>query len=105
MDARVCPLCEKSKHMHKARPLYGRLVCKKCYYSFANRRQLAFFVDSILLRVLGFAVGFGVGFLIVTGMGRLDHDLLTVVGWGIDIPLIGLFFCKDCFAGQSPGKM
>ncbi|MDI6785753.1 MAG: hypothetical protein QMD92_03495 [bacterium] len=45
----TCPLCEKDKHMEKkAKLLYGYLVCKKCYYSFANRRQVAFAVDIIL---------------------------------------------------------
>ena len=42
-----CPLCGQSKHMNEAKLLYGHAVCKRCYYSFANRRQFAFFLDML----------------------------------------------------------
>ena len=43
----ACPLCGKTKHMRKAKKLYGHMVCPKCYYGFANRRQFAYILDLI----------------------------------------------------------
>src|SRR5439155_5644576 len=42
----VCQLCHQRPAWRKL--LYGHPVCKKCYYKFANRRQLAYVVDSLL---------------------------------------------------------
>jgi uncharacterized RDD family membrane protein YckC len=97
-----CPLCASAKHTKKAKALYGNLVCKKCYYGFANRRQLAFFIDLVAWRVVMLPVGFVLGALMATaGFQRADiYAVATGVGW----LLLSVFFCKDCFSGQSPGK-
>jgi hypothetical protein len=47
-----CPLCGQIKRMHKAKPLYGQMVCQKSYYAFANRRQLAFVLDIVGWRII-----------------------------------------------------
>jgi uncharacterized RDD family membrane protein YckC len=97
-----CPLCGQTKYMHKAKPLYGHMVCKKCYYSFANRRQMAFFLDIVGWRLIMFPVGFALG-LAMAASGSSQSDI-EGVATGLAWLLLGVFFCKDCFAGQSPGK-
>jgi uncharacterized RDD family membrane protein YckC len=97
-----CPLCEQTKHMRKAKPLYGHMVCKKCYYAFANRRQLAFFLDVIVFRLLTLPIAFGAG-VAMAPLG-LSKSAIQTAGWGLTFVLFGVFTCKDCLAGQSPGK-
>ena len=88
--------------MKKSKPLYGHQVCKKCYYAFANRRQIAFVIDVLSWRVVMLPVSFAIGF-VLTLLG-FDHSsivgIATLLGW----LLLTVFFCKDSFAGQSPGK-
>jgi uncharacterized RDD family membrane protein YckC len=98
----TCPLCGQTKHMHKAKPLYGHMVCKKCYYGFANRRQFAFVLDNVCWQFLLFPVSFALGLMMaLSGSSQSDiESTATLMGW----LLLGVFFCKDCFAGQSPGK-
>lgn len=86
-----CPLCGKSKHMAKARLLYGHAVCKKCYYSFANRRQLAFGIDLIIWGIV-FSV-----FVRLTGMDEEEARGLWYLA-------LAVFLMKDGFSGYSPGK-
>ena len=50
--SRQCPLCGGAITQRKVLTLYGQEVCKKCYYGFANRRQLAFLVDSVAWDIL-----------------------------------------------------
>lgn len=88
-----CPLCGKSKHMPKAKSLYGHLVCKKCYYSFANRRQLAFAIDVILWNI--FFVIFA-AFIVGVQTEEQESSL-----W---FACLLVFFFKDGFSGSSPGK-
>ncbi len=76
---KVCPLCGKSEKLNDPRLLYDHFVCKKCYYAFTNRRQLAYFVD----------------WLVITGL------MMVPV---VNLAVIVLCFGKDCFAGQSVGK-
>jgi uncharacterized RDD family membrane protein YckC len=99
----LCPLCASAKHMKKAKPLYGHMVCRKCYYAFANRRQFAFFIDVVTWRVAMFPVGFAIGAVMATiGFQRSEiFTVATIIGW----LLLSVFFCKDSFAGQSPGKV
>lgn len=99
----VCPLCRLEKHMHKAKPLYGVDVCKKCYNGFANRRQFAFIIDSLVFRVATFAVGMAVGVSIVLAGG--SESTLLAIAWPLDIGMLALFFCKDGLAGRSLGKL
>jgi uncharacterized RDD family membrane protein YckC len=101
-DNHPCPLCASAKHMKKAKPLYGHVVCKKCYYAFANRRQTAFVIDIITWRVAMIPVGIMIGMVMVTAGFRHVDIVATgaILGW----LLLSVFFCKDSFAGQSPGK-
>lgn len=97
-----CPLCGTSAHMTKSKSLYGHQVCKKCYYAFANRRQFAFVVDLLGWRAAMFPVSFAIG-LTMAIFGFEQSTIIasaTLLGWA----LLTLFFCKDSFAGQSPGK-
>ena len=89
--------------MRRKKVLYGTPVCKRCYYRFANRRQLAYIVDTILWWPVSFALAQGLSE--VTAILCLDPMLGAIVFFGFNwvaFPL--LFFCKDCFRGHSPGK-
>ena len=97
-----CPLCGQAKHMHQPKPLYGHMVCKKCYYSFANRRQLAFFVDIIGWRIITLALAFAMGAAMAPS--RPSQSAFQTASVVLVTLLLGVFCCKDCLAGQSPGK-
>lgn len=87
-----CPLCEKDKHMgKKAKPLYGQLVCKKCYSAFANRRQFAFLVDIILWSVCPAVL------VLLAGLSGDESQALAVL-------LFPIFCLKDGLSSSSPGK-
>lgn len=89
--------------MHKAKLLYGTPVCRKCLYKFANRRQIGYVLDWLIWLGISFGLGIGLGILLeITAIPLLEglaFDLL--LGWVI---LPSIFFCKDGFAGHSPGK-
>lgn len=89
--------------MRKGKPLYGHHVCKKCYYGFANRRQLAFVIDSVLFRVGAFVVGLAFGFALLSL--QAGQDAMMALSMPLDIGLLALFLCKDGIRGQSLGKM
>ncbi len=98
----TCPLCGNSKYMNDARMLYGQLVCRKCYYSFANRRQLAYFLDLLvyygILLIAGVIVG---GVMGASGSSESAiQGAASLLGW----ILLPVLICKDCFSGQSAGK-
>ena len=89
--------------MRRKKVLYGTPVCKRCYYRFANRRQLAYIVDTTLWWPVSFALAQGLSE--VTAILCLDPMLGAIVFFGFNwvaFPL--LFSCKDCFRGHSPGK-
>jgi uncharacterized RDD family membrane protein YckC len=96
------PLCGQAKHMHKAKPLYGHMVCKKCYYGFANWRQMAFFLDIVGWRLITFPVFYALG--LAMALSGLSSSNVRILAWVLSFLWMCLFFCKDCFAGQSPGK-
>ena len=98
----TCPLCGSGKHMNDVRTLYGHVVCKKCYYSFANRRQFAYFLDILGYYAICFVVGIGLGVMMGAG-GSSQSEIQgagSVIGW----LLLPLLLFKDCFSGQSGGK-
>ena len=103
MVEQVCPLCQTAKHMRRTKLLYGTLVCKRCYYRFANMRQLAYIVDAIIWLPITYFLEFGLA--LVFESARLDPMISDFVylglGWVV-FPMI--FFCKDSFRGHSPGK-
>ena len=88
----TCPLCGKDKHMgKKARPLYGHLVCRKCYYAFANQRQFAYVVDIIPWNSC---------LVIVLVLAGLSDNAIQ----GLALLLFPIFCLKDGFSGSSLGK-
>jgi uncharacterized RDD family membrane protein YckC len=102
MADELCPLCGKSEHMAKAKPLYNHMVCKKCYYGFANRRQLAFFLDGLFWQILMFPLFFMFGFALAA-LGYSEEFIETtpdIAGFAS----MWLFICKDGISGYSPGK-
>ena len=98
----ACPLCGNAAHMPKSKPLYGHQVCKKCYLAFAYRRQFAFVIDLLGWRAAMLPISFMLG--LVMAILRYQQGTIvataTLLGW----LLLTLFFCKDAFTGQSPGK-
>jgi uncharacterized RDD family membrane protein YckC len=107
MDAQTyedtCPICGSGDQMgEKAQILYGHLVCKKCYYGFANRRQAAWIVDVIAFRMVctmvGFIVGVGTGAVGGSVAQAQDAALLFF------LPMLAIFAMKDGMWGYSPGK-
>jgi len=106
-----CPLCGSEKHMKRPKLLYGQKVCKKCVYAFANRRQFAFLIDMLVIRLSIFiitaAIGFFVVLMISAGQGKVNESIMSFL-YGIDLlfTLVGLFLiaAKDGLSGYSPGK-
>ena len=100
----ACPLCGKAKKMgKKAQWLYGHLVCRKCYYAFTNRRQLAFVLDYAgwSLAIVAVTALLGIA-MAAAGSSGSDVELAgNLLGW----LLAPVFLCKDCFWGESPGRM
>ena len=99
----LCPLCG-SANMANARPLYGTPVARRCYYGFANRRQLAYALDVVCLWILAALVGYVVGALILKSGRQLTEEESTSVGQIISVALTVAFTFKDGFAGYSLGK-
>jgi uncharacterized RDD family membrane protein YckC len=82
--------------------IYGHPVCKKCYYRFANRRQLGFLVDTLLLAGILVAVFVPLyRYVLPWGTKGISAELLTSA---LAAPMLCLFVCKDGLGGQSPGK-
>ena len=99
----ACPLCGKDKKMgKKAQMLYGHLVCRKCYYAFANRRQLAFFLDAVGWECVLVLIGISLG--ITMAAAGSSESAIEVAGNALGWLLLPVFLCKDCFGGHSPGK-
>lgn len=97
----TCPLC-RQRPADRSKRIYGHPVCKKCLYAFANRRQLAYLLDSVIYMVPAFPIGMAIAF----GLARagITEPLLTALTGVIGLPIACLFAMKDGFGGQSPGK-
>lgn len=103
MPQHDCPLCHIARDSRKFKPLYGTPVCKKCYNKFASRRQFAYIVDSIVFQASVYGIGAGIVTLgLAPAMSAQTADVFSLVAGYLVFPLI--FFCKDGFAGYSPGK-
>lgn len=98
----TCPLCTQRPVKAKYQ-IYGHPVCKKCYYAFANRRQLGYLVDGLLFLIPSMLIGFALGMLFVQmGISQPLQQLLTPI---VFFPIACIYVMKDGFKGQSPGKM
>lgn len=96
----VCQLCHQRPAWKK--PLYGHPVCKKCYYKFANRRQLAYLVDSLLFALVSVPLGYLIGLQLAD---RVASDLMMeLISMPVGLLFNCLFIMKDGFNGQSPGR-
>ncbi len=95
----MCPLCEKSEQAEQLpKKLYGQGVCRRCYNTFATKRELAFLLDVLVINGLIFLVG-----LALIRSGALHPSLRTSLGWqGLSWLFLTL---KDGFNGHSPGKV
>ena len=100
-----CPLCGDSKHMTKAKPLYGKMVCKKCYYKFSNRRQIAYLIDSVLWQIIATILGFGYGMVAIRVMPGISQRQLFASGVVLGFAISLIIACKDGFGGLSIGKL
>jgi len=94
-----CPLCRTRP---LAKKIYGHDVCKKCHYAFANRRQIGYLIDALLMTGINLTIGTLLdGILVRTGVTR---PIAIVVAYTFSTIMISLFICKDGFGGYSPGK-
>jgi uncharacterized RDD family membrane protein YckC len=88
-----CPVCGRDRWMGtRAKLLYGQAVCSKCHSAFANRRQAAFAVDTVIYGLV-LTVAFSLA-------GVSDADTVR----GTAFLLFPVFGLKDGFRGSSPGK-
>lgn len=105
--AAVCPLCLR-EYTHRRKPamLYGTLVCSKCRAGLANRRQLAFIIDSVLYLILFYGL--------VAAVVAVAMESGSPGNWALALPmgmLTGMLvvplmlLAKDGFSGYSPGKL
>ncbi|QDU35315.1 RDD family protein [Poriferisphaera corsica] len=110
-----CPLCgREGKVMDKGKKLYNVLVCKKCYYGFANRRQGAFLIDfflwGIMLMVGGVLYATLGSFLMgwVKSFDVVPAEVVEGVWIAVSVvSMVGAHFAfgfKDGFHGYSLGK-
>ena len=100
-----CPLCGDAKHMTKAKPLYEKMVCKKCYYKFTNRRQIAYLIDAFLWQIFSHIAGMGFGVIAIRLIPDVSMTQLFWSGYAFGIFLFLFFCCKDGFSGRSLGKL
>ena len=96
-----CPLCNERPVSHKT--VYGYPVCKKCLYRLANRRQMAYLVDSLIFVVPTVALMLFLADPMLATVLTTDfqYEIATgVIALGFTVP----FEMRDGFNGQSPGK-
>jgi len=96
----TCPLCRKRPMWKKM--IYGHPVCKKCFYAFANRRQLAYLVDALIVLLPNIAISMTAVRLL--RQYPINWAMTQVAMTFIGLPMMCLFLMKDGFTGQSPGK-
>lgn len=97
-----CQLCHQRPASKQT--LYGHPVCKKCYYRFANRRQLAYLLESLLFALVTAPIGFWIGMQLASAGVMPDQRLFEVILWPVSLLFTSLFTMKDGFNGQSPGR-
>ena len=99
-----CPICHSPKwRSRKPLLLYGERVCKKCYYHLANCRQLAFFLDLILLTIVNTVAKLAISYASLDFTMGSNSDRFANLF--IELLVLLLFAFKDGFTGHSPGKL
>lgn len=81
------------------------MVCKKCNNKFANRRQIAYVIDAVIWRFVGYGIGMAFGAFLINVTPGISQMQLYLSGLGLGYVLFLFFACKDGFGGKSPGKM
>jgi len=94
----ACPLCGDQQRMNQPKKLYGYDICKRCSSKFANRRQFAYFLDIIFVRILQFVAAVGLGLVLAT---EQDIDAIATI---LILVFVIALLAKDGFSGTSPGK-
>ena len=102
-ETMVCPICGGTRVRERAKLLYGIPVCNRCYYNFANRRQLAFVLDSLIWTLSVRCVRRLVLAVLLTAWGASETALETA-GYVFEWITYPFFLLKDGFGGYSPGK-
>ncbi len=98
-----CPICGTMKGMQRKNLLYGHNVCKGCRNGFANRHQLAYFIDGVIAFILQIAAGYVLGVLLgITGFA--SPTSVGIVEWFLFVFFVVALLAKDGFSGTSPGK-
>lgn len=106
-DQAICPICDRAVRAKRMRKLYNVPVCYKCSNAFANWRQLAWIIDYLALMIVSVLVGVLVEMFLdaissSSGNSSSAGGIIWFLFIGVVIPLF--FYCKDGFAGYSPGK-
>ena len=109
-----CLLCGSDKKVHEKTSLNGHPTCKKCFYKFVNRRQLAFLMDFLIITFVIIAPLDIVleGFLTSSQYSFYENGFFgNGVSWGggvlspSTIIVWLIIMAKDSFGGRSLGKM
>lgn len=110
-EPEACPICSDMKRMKTSKLLYEHRVCRKCYYGFANRRQISAIIDFLAWQIVvilpvGFAIGVcGALVLAFSGLSEVMIDNQVSLICNIFPYLIFPIFClKDGFGGHSLGR-
>ena len=93
----LCPIC--NERPVSAKTLYGHAVCKKCLYRFANRRQLAYVVDSLIFTLPVYLI-----LLRIERSTALAEVPVALVTFLVGIVVTLIFILRDGIDGRSPGK-
>jgi uncharacterized RDD family membrane protein YckC len=95
-----CPLCHQRPVSKKK--IYGHPVCKKCFYRFANRRQLDYLIDALVFFIPSGGISFAIGALVARNTWSVPADI--TINTAISLVLSSIFCLRDGFSGRSPGK-
>lgn len=95
-----CPLCQTRPISKKS--IYGHPVCKKCFYKYANRRQLDYLGDAIVFIIPNMLIIGAVTFaLLHSGVSEISTQVIDFV---LGLGLACIFCFRDSINGRSPGK-
>lgn len=101
VETLACPLCGGCAELGgNVTPLFGKPVCRKCYFAFSNRRYLAFAVDYVALWPASSIAWLALKFPLAVLSSMLSMDLLYAE-WAV---VLLTFLLKDGFRGYSVGK-